>query len=231
ADEAARLEKLRADGLVAEVELVRAKAVAEQKHAAANALRLSINRQNKDQRAADSTQQVALESLKRDAAVIEGEIKTRQTTIERLQHEISERFIHAPASGKLGEVAELRAGQVVREGDKLGSILPADPNGQLKAVAEFAPSDSLGRIRAGQFAKLRLDGFAWSEYGKLSAEVTNIAAEPRSGKIRVELQVHPESAPMIRLQHGLPGSLEIEVERISPAALVLRSVGKLLAQR
>jgi len=33
------------------------------------------------------------------------------------------------------------------------------------------------------------------------------------------------------LQHGLPGSLEIEVERISPAALALRSVGKVLTQR
>jgi membrane fusion protein (multidrug efflux system) len=45
------------------------------------------------------------------------------------------------------------------------------------------------------------------------------------------LLVHPESAPLIPLQHGLPGKLEVEVERISPAALVLRSVGKLLAQR
>ncbi len=228
ADEARRYEQLRADGLIAEMEVIRAKSEAEKKQAAAAALRIAINRQNKDQRATDSTQQVAIEELKRDAAVIEGEIKTRQTIIERLRHEMTQRFIVAPASGKLGEVAELRAGQVVREGDKLGVVIP---DGQLKAVAEFPPSDSLGRIRKGQQAKLRLDGFPWTEYGKLAVEVISIASEPRSGKVRVELSVRPESAPMIPLQHGLPGKLEVEVERISPAALVLRSVGKLLAQR
>jgi membrane fusion protein (multidrug efflux system) len=40
----------------------------------------------------------------------------------------------------------------------------------------------------------------------------------------------PESAPLIPLQHGMPGSLEIEVERVTPAGLVLRSLGKLLTQ-
>lgn len=228
ADEAKRYEKLRADGLVAEVEVVRTKSEAEKKRSAADALRIAITRQNKDQRATDSTQQVAIEQLKRDAAVIEGEIKTRQTITERLQHEITQRFVVAPASGKLGEVAELRVGQVVREGDKLGAVIP---DGELKAIAEFPPSDSLGRIRKGQLARLRLDGFPWAEYGKVAAEVTSIASEPRSGKVRVELSVHPESAPAIRMQHGLPGKLEVEVERISPAALVLRSVGKMLARQ
>lgn len=228
ADEARRYEQLRADGLIAAVELVRVKAEAEKKQAAAAALRIAINRQNKDQRATDSTQQVAIEELKRDAAVIEGEIKTRQTITERLRHEITQRQILAPASGKLGEAAELRVGQVVREGDKLGAIVP---DGQLKAVAEFPPSESLGRICKGQTAKLRLDGFPWAEFGKVAGEVTSIASEPRSGKVRVELLVRPESAPLIPLQHGLPGKLEVEVERISPATLVLRSVGKMLTRQ
>jgi multidrug resistance efflux pump len=228
ADEAARREKLHASGLISDAELVHARAEAQKRRAAADALGLAINRQNKDQRAQDSGQQAGLENLKRDAAALEGEIKTRQAMIERLQHETRQRFIHAPAAGKLGEVAELRVGQVVREGDKLGAVIP---DGTLKLVAEFPPSDALGRIKPGQPASLSLDGFLWTEYGKLASQVTSVASEPRSGQIRVELLVRPESAPLIPLQHGLPGKLEVEVERISPAALVLRSVGKLLTQR
>jgi membrane fusion protein (multidrug efflux system) len=227
-DQADRLQKLHAQGLVAEAELVRSRAEAQQRQAAADALRIAVDRKNKDQRAQDSGQQAGLENLRRDAAALEGEIKTRQTIIERLQHETSQRFIRAPADGKLGEVAELRVGQVVHEGDKLGAVIP---DGKLRLVAEFQPSDSLGRIRLGQQASLRLNGFPWTEYGKVASEVTNVAGEPRSGHVRVELLVRPESAPMIPLQHGLPGVLEVEVERISPAALVLRSVGKLLAKR
>ena len=228
ADEANRLSRLHAEGIVAEIELVRAKAEVQKRQAAAEALRIAINRQGTDQRAEDSSQQATLESLQRDAAVLEGEIKTRATTVERLQHEINQRFIRAPATGKLGEVADLHAGQVVREGDKLGAVIP---DGKLRVVAEFPPSDSLGKIRAGQPAQLRLDGFPWTEYGKVAGEVTSIASEPRSGRVRVELLARPESAPLIPLQHGLPGKLEIEVERISPAALALRSVGKMLSQR
>ncbi|HKQ72811.1 MAG TPA: HlyD family efflux transporter periplasmic adaptor subunit [Blastocatellia bacterium] len=228
ADEARRFELLRANGLIAEVDVVRAKAEAEKRRAAADALRIAINRQSKDQRARDSSQQATLEGLRRDAAVIEGEIKTRLTTIERLRHEISQRLIVAPADGKLGEVADLRPGQVIREGAMIGAVIP---DGKLRAVATFPPSDSLGRIRAGQHAYLRLDGFPWTEYGKVAAEVTDIASEPRSGKVRVELLVRPESAPLIPLQHGLPGSLEIQVARVTPAALVLRSLGKLLVRQ
>ena len=228
ADEAGRLEKMHTAGLVAEAELVRSRSEAQRRQAAADALHLALNRQSKDQSAQDSGQQAGIEMLKRDSAALEGEIKTRQAIIERLQHETSERFIRAPVAGRLEEIAELRVGQVVREGDKLGAVIP---DGKLRLIAEFSPSESLGRIRAGHQGWLRLEGFPWTEYGKVGAEVTSVAGEPRSGRVRVELLVHPESAPMIPLQHGLPGRLEVEVERISPAALVLRSVGRLLAQQ
>ena len=89
----------------------------------------------------------------------------------------------------------------------------------------------MGRIQAGQRARLRLDGFAWTEYGQVSATVSRVASEPRSGRVRVELAVNPESAPLIPSQHGLPGKVEIEIERVSPAELAMRGVGKMLSQK
>ena len=117
---------------------------------------------------------------------------------------------------------------VAAAGFALAAIVPA---GELRAVADYAPSAALGRVRRGQRAWLRLDGFPWTEYGKLAASVTSVASEPRSGLVRVELKVNPQSAPLIPLQHGLPGKLEIEVERVAPVELALRAVGKLLANR
>jgi membrane fusion protein (multidrug efflux system) len=62
----------------------------------------------------------------------------------------------------------------------------------------------------------------------LDATVSRVASEPREGVVRIELIVHPESAPLIPLQHGLPGQVEIAVERASPAGLLLRAVGRML---
>jgi membrane fusion protein (multidrug efflux system) len=224
-DEAKRLTSLYHQGLIAELDMIRARAEADKRRAAAESLRSAITRQDKDLRALGSTKQAALENLNREAAALAGEIKTRTTIIERLEHEIHRRIIRAPARGRLGETASLQTGQFVRAGDKLGAIVP---DGKLRAIAEYSPSGALGRIQPGQRARLRLDGFPWTEYGRLDATVSRVASEPREGVVRIELIVHPESAPLIPLQHGLPGQVEIAVERASPAGLLLRAVGRML---
>jgi multidrug resistance efflux pump len=100
------------------------------------------------------------------------------------------------------------------------------PTGELRIVASFEPADALGRIQPGQPARLRLDGFPWTEYGSISATVTHVGSEVRDGRIRVELAVNPHSANRVPMQHGLPGTVQVVVERISPASLVLRVVGR-----
>ncbi|HKC86916.1 MAG TPA: HlyD family secretion protein, partial [Blastocatellia bacterium] len=83
-EEYRRLAGLRAEGLVSELSLIKAKAEADRLQAAAAALKLAVNRQDKDQRAKQSGQQAVVENLNRDAATLEGEIKTRAAIIERL---------------------------------------------------------------------------------------------------------------------------------------------------
>ena len=101
------------------------------------------------------------------------------------------RSIRAPVNGRLGEVANIPAGSVVREGEKPAAVVPS---GELRIVANFQPADALGRIQPGQPARLRLDGFPWTKYGSVSATVTRIASEVRGRQIRVELAVNPNSA-------------------------------------
>ena len=130
-------------------------------------------------------------------------------------------------AGRLGEVAGLHIGSVVREGDRLAAVVP---HGDLQVVADFLPPSALGRIQPGQPARLRLEGFPWTQYGSLAATVSRVASEVRNGHVRVELSVDPDSASPIPLQHGLPGTVEVQVERLAPATLVLRAAGKLLAR-
>jgi multidrug resistance efflux pump len=95
-------------------------------------------------------------------------------------------------------------------------------------VASFEPAVALGRIYPGQTAVMRLDGFPWSQYGTIPATVQRVATEVIDGSVQVELSIIPNARSTVPLQQGLPGAVEIELERISPALLLLRAAGTLI---
>jgi membrane fusion protein (multidrug efflux system) len=220
-EEAKRLAGLFREGVIAEMEVLRVRAEAQGRRAEVESLQHAVTKLERQQRTAESERRVRIDKLLREKIELEGQRATSAATISRLQNEIERRTIRAPASGQLGEVTTSKEGAVVSAGDKLGTVVPSA--GTLKIVAEFPPS-ALGRVRAGQGALMRLASFPWTQYGSLPATVTRIAGEARDGKIRVELAVRADAPSSIPLQHGLPGVVEIEIERVSPATLLLRTV-------
>jgi multidrug resistance efflux pump len=221
--EAQRLSQMYTSGVLAKADSERAQANAAERRAAADSVRLAVSKLEQQRLTDAEDRRAHLEGLRSEANRLRGVEATTQTSIERLEDEVDRRLIRAPVDGRLGEVANVRVGSVVREGEKLAAVVPT---GDLQIVASFQPADALGRIRPGQPARLRLDGFPWTEYGSISATVTHVASEVRDGRIRVELAVSPYSANRIPMQHGLPGTVQVQVERISPASLVLRAIGR-----
>src|SRR5206468_8020589 len=119
-----------------------------------------------ERRTRQSDRATQLKSLAAEVARLESEIPTIEATIARLENETERRRVRAPTAGRLGEVAVLRPGAVVHEGEKLGAIVP---DGRLVIIAQFPPPAALGKIRSGQNARLRLQGFPWMQYGSLNA--------------------------------------------------------------
>jgi multidrug resistance efflux pump len=227
ADSEARVAKLAAQGLVGQAELVRARAETKQKHAAAEALRLAAKRIEAEQQHKDTGHRIQIERLEREAAGLRAQIGTGAAAVERLQHEGALRRITAPVGGTLAEVAPLQVGRVLQQGDTVATVVPT---GTLHIIATFLPAEAFGRIRPGQPARLRLEGFPFTQYGSVHATVSNVASELRDGRVRVELAPSPR-ATSVPMQHGLPGTVEVEVEQISPAALVLRAAGRRMDAR
>jgi multidrug resistance efflux pump len=217
--------RLQARGLAPQLDLLRTRAEVDHKRAAADTLRLAVSRLEREQRTKDSDRTARLTQFHRELTRLDGDIRTAEATLARLDHSIEQTRIRAPIAGRLGEVADIQPGAVVRQGDTLGVVLPV---GALRVVAHFLPAVALGRVQPGQPARLRLEGFPWAQYGSLAATVSSVAHEARDGVIRVELRLVPEALTAIPLQHGLPGTVEVEVERVSPATLVLRGVGQRL---
>jgi membrane fusion protein (multidrug efflux system) len=220
--QAATSTRLRQTRAVSEVEVLRDLAEVKARRAAVQALAQTASLQDKDRLVQEAASRTRLAKLGREATELRGELRVEEAAIARLEHEIALRTIRAPVAGRIGEVAEFHVGSVVRATDKLGSVVPA---GEARAVA-FFPAATVGRVRPGQPARLRLEGFPWTQYGTVAATVTDVGNEPSGGLVRVELTLAADPERTIPVEHGMPGWAEVEVERVAPAVLVLRAAGQ-----
>jgi multidrug resistance efflux pump len=218
-----RIERLRAGLLISERDVERGRADALRARAAAESSNLSLVRIAREHTARDRDRTAALDQVRAQIAHLEGERRRSQVAVLRLNTEAERYVVRAPASGRLGDIAALRPGSVVHAGQRLGVIVPA---GRLIAVAQFSPASAIGRIRRGQPARLRLDGFPWAQYGTVDATVLRVANEVRDNAVRVELAV-AGSNPRIAIEHGLTGTVEVAVEQVTPLILLLRNAGAL----
>ena len=223
-DNERRLSEESKAGGVAQIEALRAQSESRKLDAARDALTVDVRRVELDARTRAQQSQVQIESLKRTAVSLEGEMSAVQASVSRLRLEIERHRVRAPVGGRLGDVLQLKPGTYVAEGQRLATIIPG---GELVVIAELNPATALGRVRTGQTARLRLDGFPWAQYGTLEAHVLRVAGEVRDNALRVELSVRPNPELDALMQHGMPGSVEIALERVAPAVLVLRAAGQL----
>lgn len=209
---------------VAEEIFREAEAKAEAGQAAVRAKEANTDRLRQEAEVEIADRLAEIADHKQKLAKVEGEVHTEEAEARSIRQRIELHAIRAPIEGRLGRVETLRPGAVVQTGQVLATVVP---EGLPHAVAWFG-SAAVGRIRPGQSARLRMDGFPWIQYGVLFATVVSVGNDPLSDQVRADLDIEPESAPAIPLGHGLSGVAEVEVERISPARLVLRSVGRWL---
>jgi membrane fusion protein (multidrug efflux system) len=223
AEEARRLADLQRRGLVSDLEALRGRKLAEERQSEAQAAEFAARRIKRDFDAREQDRLARAARLKNEVAVIEGGRSEAFAASDRLDYQIEQRQVRAPIAGTLAEIAQVKIGGMVKPGDRICTIVP---DGVLKVVALFAPSIAIGRIHDGQPARVRLEGFPWTQFGSPQANVSHVSGELRDGQIRVELALTNQADSAIPFQHGLPAEVDVEIEQVSPATLVLRSVGR-----
>ncbi|MEA3035238.1 MAG: rane fusion protein [Sphingomonadales bacterium] len=136
-------------------------------------------------------------------------------------------LVRAPTAGRINNL-RLTPGARADTAAPAMTIVPAA--GAMTFTA-FAPSRSVGMVRAGQRAQIRIDAFPYRRFGSVSGSVESVSrsvilpgevAEPvrlqePSYRIRIRLdraQVQADSGP-IPLQPGMAGDASILLERRS----------------
>jgi membrane fusion protein, adhesin transport system len=222
-----RLKRQSVAGGVAEIDALRAVSEADKLSASKDAMTADLKRLQQDGQMRGHESQARIENLRRSVVALEGEMATARATIARIQQTIEKHVIRAPVTGRIGDVTALYAGAYVAEGQRLISVIPP---GELMIMGDFNPGSAIGRVHPGQRATMRLDGFPWAQYGSIDATVSRVATEIRDAAVQVEFTPSRTGNPTAIMQHGIPGVIEVAVERAAPASLVLRASGLLLSR-
>lgn len=231
AQERAQLALKSPTGSISELEKLERATDADTLGFAKNAQQLAIQRLRREQAVANERLAAQLLALQREELRVEGQLRELKVAIDRLEYQIERKHYRAPASGRLVDVVELGAGAFIADGQRLGTIVANDADVRIRA--RF-PKEVVGIIQPGQTAQLKLDGHPWTVYGTVPARVTRVGTEPGlvatpeaiPGTVRVELDIEAPPDPRIQLRHGMTAEVEVEVARVSPIALLLRSLGE-----
>lgn len=216
-------QRLAAAGLLADIEAARLAGEEQRSRALLEAEQVRLEREGVDQSQAEARLQAEVLELEAEIAAYEAQIQVLQRRLAEFDFRLARLQLTAPSDGVLAAVGQFPVGAFLDEGETIATLLP---RGQLTATAEFEPRQALGRIGVGQSARIKLDGFPWTQFGYLPARVTAIAGEVREARVQVEMALEDAASYGAPLQHGQPGLVEIEVERVSPAQLLWRMLGK-----
>jgi membrane fusion protein (multidrug efflux system) len=226
-DQLAVTERLRTAHAAADAEVRRQRSEAEAARASARATRAALARQDWDRLALQKDRRTRISRMEKEATDLEGDLAVEAAAARRLEYALERRTVRAPIDGRVASVREIHPGTVLAEAETVATLVP---DGRPRVVA-FFPARGVGRLRPGQAARVRLEGFPWMQYGRLPAEVTEVGQEPVQGLVRVELTLAPAEDGRLPLEHGAPAAVEVAVERTSPALLVLRAAGEWLTRQ
>jgi membrane fusion protein (multidrug efflux system) len=231
AEERAQLAAKSPTGSISEIEKLERTTDVDALGFAKAAQSLAITRLKREQSVKGQTLTAQLLGLKREELRSEGQVRELKVAIDKLEYQIEKKHYRAPASGHLVDVAELGAGAFIADGQRLGTIVANDT--EVRVRARF-PKEVVGMIQPGQTAQLKLDGYPWTIYGTVPARVTRVGTEPGlvatpeaiPNTVRVELDIEPPPDTRIQIRHGMTLTVEVEIARVSPIALLMRSIGE-----
>lgn len=223
-DKLKRSEELFQSGHISEVDLQEARLEEKKKRDDLKKISISLNRQEQEWNSKINQHTISLTQLNSRLLELKGDIAAVREQTEQLEQQIDKREIRATLTGKVVEAEDIKIGAMVQEGEKIGVLLAHTED--MRVISHYFPQDAVGRLKHGQHGFFRLYGFPWPQYGSIKTTVLSVASEVRDQTIRVDLSIDSSQDLNVLLEHGLTGTIDVEVEQLTPFELLLRMAGK-----
>jgi HlyD family secretion protein len=189
-----------------------------------------------EQRLVDS--ELRIQSLRNDyVQQAGGELKMAAARLAEIEQELrksedaaARQVVAAPASGEVIDLRVNTPGAVVRAGEAIAEIVPADA--RLLVEARIRPED-IAHVTLGQHAQVKFTAFKYRSASMASGEVTYVSGDRLVDQgtslpyYTVTIVVDPQSlqdAGDIKVQAGMPAEVYIEGSAQTPLQYMLEPI-------
>jgi hemolysin D len=180
--------------------------------------RLAAELERKQPEAALTTQQ-EIEQIRLRQTEIRGKMRETQSQIAMAQTKKDQRYVYAPASGKITTLHLKHRGQVVQPGQSIAEIAP---QGKALILSTLLPSHEAGFVKPGMTTQIKFDAFAYQDFGVVPGKVLSVSPDSKTlekgGQVyRVDIAIDRPSiranGQTIELKTGQTGTAEIITRR------------------
>jgi adhesin transport system membrane fusion protein len=156
-----------------------------------------------------------------ELAEVQESLKKQMDKVERLT-------IRAPARGRVQQVLQRSAGEVVRAGESIARVVPIDD--ALVAEVLVKPED-IAAVKVGNKAELKVTAYDFSRYGKVKGEVaaispTTIENDDKRSYYKVTVEFNPDRSDRSSANWNLQSGMAVDAEIISGSKSLLQYVLK-----
>lgn len=176
------------------------------------------------------------EALLQQQAEVNKEIENTRLELKKVALQLDKTVIKAVQDGSIFQMTLRNAGQTVREGDKLFTLVPSDAPLEIKAAV--VPEDK-NYLKEGAEVYMRVSACPYPDYGTLKGKVTHIAQDttkPQGDETKAisptgnfyEVTITPESLSIgqknnqCAIELGLEGNVDIIAKEETVLSFFLR---------
>ena len=157
-------------------------------------------------------------AISEEMVTVELALDADRKSFEKNENRKNNLVIKSPCDAVVNEMANFSSGSAVREAEALITLIPLDSPVEMEA--ELSPED-IGKVKAGDEARIKLNAYPYQKHGTLSGVVRNISEDTLAREMgggvrrtyyRARITVHGKLVGVgkgFRLIPGMEASAEI----------------------
>ena len=176
-----------------------------------------------------SSLQQEQQSLVQEQIRLQEQLKSDRQELIKIEAQLQDLIIRTPVSGTVQQLDLRNDGQIVSSGKAIAQIAPNESSLVIKAAVA---TSEISLIETGQPVKMRVSSCPYTDYGMLSAKVTEISPDAinQAENNFYEVTIQPENTVLYQgdrqcvIQSGMDGRADIITEKETLLRYLIRKL-------